>query len=394
MLVSTRAYLTAGVAAVGAGAIALAPVQPINAPVLAPELVKSLAVNLASSIDPITPIIDTVTNTIDNTALLLTNWLETPVPILQTIVGNWLYYFTELPDIGTIVSQVVGNIGNAIQAPFDPGQIGFNEQFPLLAAGENISTLPLVGQLSQRNLYNLLPVLAPGFVGPQQSLLNFLNTPISGTLLGLVGPVVAPFVSLGNDLGAAVAAIQALDIVGAINAIINIPTNMVNALLNGGPILDLTPLFSSDLPPSTSVGITLGGLLTGFVSPVDPAQTQVGGVGFDSITASVGAGPSAINFPGIPIGLVGGLNSLNRYVASAINRVPTAEPASARGAVKAAAAAAVEAGAEDPAVKAGAEDPAVEAGPTPVTSRAGRAHATSAKSGGTAGRSAKAAASR
>ena len=55
MQVSARSYLTAGVAAIGAGAMALSPVQPITArSALSPVVTKAMAVNLASAIDPIT----------------------------------------------------------------------------------------------------------------------------------------------------------------------------------------------------------------------------------------------------------------------------------------------------------------------------------------------------
>ena len=56
MHITTRSYLTAGIAALGAGAMALTPVQPIpNPTALAQErAVGNLAVTLASTIDPIT----------------------------------------------------------------------------------------------------------------------------------------------------------------------------------------------------------------------------------------------------------------------------------------------------------------------------------------------------
>ena len=57
MHVAHRSYLTAGIAALGAGAIALTPVQPVPTHLAAAQerTVSTLSVNLVSTIDPITP---------------------------------------------------------------------------------------------------------------------------------------------------------------------------------------------------------------------------------------------------------------------------------------------------------------------------------------------------
>ena len=72
MHVTYRSYLTAGVAALGAGAIALGPVQPIpNHMAVAQErAVSNLAVELAATIDPITPWVDTFKLAAENLASL------------------------------------------------------------------------------------------------------------------------------------------------------------------------------------------------------------------------------------------------------------------------------------------------------------------------------------
>ncbi|MGV1006721.1 MAG: outer membrane porin GjpA [Candidatus Nanopelagicales bacterium] len=363
MQVSARSYLTAGIAVLGAGAIALSPIQPVATPTaLSPMLTKAVAVNLAAAIDPITPIITTIQTTLANTTALISDWIANPFPIGATVVNNWLYYLTELPDIGTIVSQVFGNIPNAIQAPFDPGTIsagGIANPPAGVANGDYISDVPFTFvntglpapfpaqiDLSQKDVYgfltDLLPVETTTALAP---VLNFLNTPISGTLLGLVGPVVAPFVALSNGIRGAIAALQTQDWGTAINDLINIPTNMINAALNG-TTLDLTPLAGSILPPQvTKIGLALGGLLTTFTSPEGVALpgTQVGGVGFNAlaVTASLdpGTGPITITDPGLGIGLVGGLVSLTRSIAGGINRVPTEAAATRRGPAARAAAA-------------------------------------------------------
>ena len=117
--ISVRSYLTAGVAALGAGAIVMAPVQPLpERSTLTPALSSSLAVDLAASIDPITPWIETFQTATVNIERIITAATSTPLPIITQVITNFGTYLAELPDIGTILGQVVGNVGNALGAPF------------------------------------------------------------------------------------------------------------------------------------------------------------------------------------------------------------------------------------------------------------------------------------
>ena len=120
MNLSHRSYLTAGVAALSAGAIALAPVQPLpSGPDLSQALRSTLAVDLAAAIDPITPWIDTFQAAADNISGLINTWGEQPLPVVQQVVANLGTYISELPAIGTIIEQAVANVGNAARAPFE-----------------------------------------------------------------------------------------------------------------------------------------------------------------------------------------------------------------------------------------------------------------------------------
>ena len=346
MQVSVRSSLTAGVAVLGAGAMALSPIQPVSpSTALSPALTTSVAVTLAAAIDPITPIITTIQTTLANTTTLISDWIANPFPIASTVVNNWLYYLSELPAFGTIISQIVANLGNAFQAPFSPGTI---DEATGLANGDNISALPLTTitpvpgvnvPTSQQDIFGLLPgVLPDATITALTPVLNFLNTPISGALLGLVGPVLAPIVALGNGISGAITAIQASDIAGAINDLINIPTTMINAFLNGGVTLDLTQVLGSALPSEVnSIGLALGGLLSTFTSTIASPQVpvgsvQVGGVGFDALALNATVpnpiNPAlpdiTVNDPGIGIGLIGSVVSGTRTTAAAINSVPTA----------------------------------------------------------------------
>ena len=69
MTITARSYLTAGIAALGAGAIALSPVQPIPNHLAAAQgrAVSNLPVSLvAAAIDPFTPLEEMVKTSLAN----------------------------------------------------------------------------------------------------------------------------------------------------------------------------------------------------------------------------------------------------------------------------------------------------------------------------------------
>jgi hypothetical protein len=134
---------------------------------------------------------------------------------------------------------------------------------------------------------------------------KFLNTYVSGALLGLLGPVLSPVAALINSVTAIIDFVSDGDFIGAINEVVNIPANLVNVFLNGA-LLDLTPLLASlgENPPLDGVGFRLGGLISGPVpvngslgDPEDPPTEFSGGTGMDSLYAVKG---SAV-FPGLPL---------------------------------------------------------------------------------------------
>lgn len=273
--------------------MALTPVAPLpQSPALSPAVSTSLAVNLAASIDPITPWIDTFQASADNIGGLFNAWAATPFPILQQVVANQLTYIGELPDIVTIVGQVIGNIGNALEAPFVA----------------DTSTLDEPHQL----IWSLLPQVAPDLQGP---LIDFTTSSLSGVLIGLVGPVVAPVLALVNSVGSIIEALGKSDFLGALNDLINIPANLTNAFLNGGPTLDLTGLVSAlgvQLPSLIkSIGLTMGGVLS------------QGGSIFNSLDVVAQLAPGFnVPIPGVPAGTIGSVIGLTNAIADAIKVVP------------------------------------------------------------------------
>jgi hypothetical protein len=288
MYITSRSYLTAGIAALGVGAIALAPVQPV--PALDQDRVtRSLAAALANEstpIDPITPWVDTFETSIANIGALFDFYLSNPggytsplglegpgqavFPLLQTVIANQMTYLDWLgnPDIddpfAAITGQIFQNIQTFFNAPWSPG-----DPAGTYVSGTEVANL-LGFPLSQQVVFGLLPA-ALGFeteeewdASPLKPIVDFTATYYSGQVVGLLGPLFAPLVELTRSFTAIGAFFEAGDVTGAINELINIPANVTDAVLNGGGFLDLTGVVNAIQPlPDTveSIGLNVGGLI-------------------------------------------------------------------------------------------------------------------------------------
>jgi hypothetical protein len=406
MHVTARSYLTAGIAALGVGALALAPVQPIPTQIaLAPErVISTLAVELAATIDPIPlPPVDPVELWVDtfetagaNIGTLLEFYLQKPFPILQTIGANIGTYFAELGSgQGDLIpGQIAGNIQTFFQAPWSPGVQ--SELDPVGPAPGTIVKVPLdpdtftasyisgttpASGASPEDLYGGLLLIAVGqaaapacavdgncLISQLAPLLNFLATPYSGQLIGLLGPLLAPVVALTRSFTAVGEYFQAGEVMSAITELINIPANITNAVLNGAGFLDLTEIVNSIAPlpvPGAKIGLNVGGLLNSV--PVDgslvpdsptPPTKYASGIGLDSLAASV---PSLLEAPGLPNGWGGSVIGLGQFLGEQLLVTPPPPPP-----VAAEPAAAVQAATADVAPAALPEAPAEDAAPAVV----------------------------
>ena len=320
MHISVRSHLTAGIAVVGAGALALSPVTPLPQNLGPVPTISALAVSLTASqgatVDPITLWIDTLQAASDNLTGLIEDYVANPFPIVQQVIANLITFIGELPNFGTILNQVVTSTLAGLQAPFVANPANISED-PVTSIGP----FPV----SQSSIWALLPTLLPADVyASLKPILDFTTTPISGVLTGLIGPIVGPVLALSSSVGAIISALSAGNFTAAINELINVPAYVTNAFLNGGENLDLTPvlgLLGITLPPSVqALGLNMGGLLTG--SGVQPGETY--GVAFDglSATASVQLDPRlpavTVVDPGLPVGPIGALIFADNAVAEAI----------------------------------------------------------------------------
>ncbi|MGE2724125.1 outer membrane porin GjpA [Mycolicibacterium pulveris] len=304
MPVTLRPYTSAGLALVSATAIAMTPV--VAAPSLPDVKVANPAVQLSAAVNPIAPWLEVWEKSETNLANLADTWLEAPAPILQQVIANQLGYLQQLPDFPVILEEMVGNLRAAIQAPFATDTSTLENTTPLM---------------NHRSLFTILSDLAAEGAGPIPAelmpLVNFSTTFTSGMLLGLVGPVISPVLALVASAGAIVENLtgETPDLEAAFNTLINTPAAMVDAFLNGGQTLDLTPVLDAlginlDPAPGTevqTVGITFGGLL----SP--------GGSMFNALDFGIVIG-GRINVPvaGQGPGFIGSLIGLTQTIAKAI----------------------------------------------------------------------------
>jgi hypothetical protein len=398
MNIAARSYLTAGFAALSAGAIALSPVQPIPNHLAAAQqrAISTLSVNLAATVNPFQAWSDAFTTTVNNGLTLAQYSLQKPFPLLTTIAANQVTYLQELfAGKGELIwPQIQNNLKTLFEAPLDPGptltltnkydgsEITWPSATPFTDPGNlatgcsgtpggecgaaptelNLLTLQLVagGSDSEPNEFwdSLLQY---------QGLYRFTQSFASGLLVGALGPLISPLVSLSNSFTSFGANLKAGKYLDAFYDIVNIPANMTNAFFNGAGFWELNSVIEAvtgiNLNPETGlglgrVGLNLGGLLN--LTPVDNPITEYnGGVLFDAIAGPEGGGGfiAGNEIWGVPVGLGGSLVHMGQFLGEKLLVTPPSPGA-------AVAAAAAVADAPAPAVKAPA--PAIADVPAPA----------------------------
>jgi hypothetical protein len=235
MQVAVRSYLAAGMATVGAGAIALSPVSPvIPADMHLPSVHVAMPVQLAAAVNPIEAYLELVQNTLTNLSSLGQSVLENPAPILRQIVANQLAnggaLLASLQDAG---GQLLENVGTIV-----PEQL--QQALANLAAGNIVG----VGQ----NLVNVIvqPILFPTLT-LLPALQSFLEAPVANLLavtqqfttisalagLGALSPLASSINATAQAIQNVVDSARALDPVGVVSAIVAAPAIVAGGLLNG-----------------------------------------------------------------------------------------------------------------------------------------------------------------
>ncbi|TVY04772.1 hypothetical protein FPV58_04730 [Mycolicibacterium porcinum] len=237
MNLALRPYATAGIALVGAGVIAAAPLAPPPVAIdSAMARTSSAAVELTAAVDPIAAWAGLFAH-IPESILALGNLIaENPAPLLGQIVANWSgygqtlgtalqtagtglsnYLTTQLPTaLQTFSNQLMSGDTEGAAQTFHGAilSLAFGVGFPML----NVLSIP--ADITQ-NLANAVATL-PGFAGPVISVgLGALMT-VNGTTL-----------ATGASAQAVVDAFKSGDPFGVVNALAAMPATIADALLNG-----------------------------------------------------------------------------------------------------------------------------------------------------------------
>lgn len=273
-----RPYVTTGVAVLGAGAIAVAPIAP---PAPTPSI-ESFAIELTAGldlgqigvlVDPTNPFEvypDLVTNSFGNLSHIFTERfsdLDNAFPILEAIASNQFGYLQDfIGDPTTIINvpgQMFGHAGDVFQA-----LTSFVIGVEVTGAGKD-AVVDLLDALKNPSWGSLLD-FAESLWGVIQSLgsgdlLNIgidLPTPIVMGLAGL-GPLVNMITAFSASVGAFTDAMGDSDYLGALGALVSAPGYIGDTVLNGqlGLAMDLGPLGEANLP-----------LLNGILQPIQDAH--------------------------------------------------------------------------------------------------------------------------
>ncbi len=324
--VATHHLITAGVAV--AGLIAVAPgVTPVL-----PRLqhdVQATAVRLTAGWDPLTAWQNAINTTSANASTIADNFFLAPGVGLQQAIVNEVGFLNEVlndpSSIGTVLQKIATNAQTVAS-----GLTGLNA---------SAATTTAVNAHTLDGLHGAFLSLLPGFLPPDvdaaavTQVLQVLSSPMSGLLIGAMGPVISPGVALLNSALAVGAALQASDPATALSDLLDVPADVVNSFFNGADLnLDaLAPLIAQAgiLPAGTTIDAldyAFGGLLTpGSVSQgtytqdgnIDPIQTPGGSIlnslGLTVTTDALGV-PLTLAIPSQAVGPLGALEGISQTV--------------------------------------------------------------------------------
>jgi len=326
---ATRRRITVGVGLAGAALIAAAPVTTPGPTVEIPTIELT-----AAEFDPITPWIDVIDHTADNLGGLFDHVTAAPLfPVLQQVGINQIGYATSLldgtGDPGSILTAMGDNLQSFVGAPFAA-------DWDLLSSADGTISGSFLGivdgswPVGHDQVFDVLHNLSA--ISPTlKSLVSFTASPLSGLLLGAVGPVLGPALAFGDGIQSAVGHLS--DPVSAVNDLVNIPAHMTDAFLNGGPSLSALTVFEAlGLPTELEIagigdfslakasidalGLTMGGVLS-------PEGSLFNALDFTGSAGVVNIGDwsglsGVFDLPGNDVGALGTLIGLPETLAASI----------------------------------------------------------------------------
>ncbi|BBZ23741.1 outer membrane porin GjpA [Mycolicibacter hiberniae] len=325
---TTRPWITSGIAVVGAGLIAVAPVAPHSTTDLHLPDVQLTA------FDPFGAWIDLFNTSSANAETLADTYFLAPGAVLQQILVNQFGYLGDILNNPASIFDVFSNIGDNIGNVFG--------DLTLLGAEFDLEDWSTLAPLAQANdtMHSLMTLAFPDIMGADMDpetlaivteVLNFLASPLTGALIGALGPVLSPLVEFGNVVGDIVADLGE-DPSAALQDLFDLPARVIGSFFNGSD-LDLSfliPLIADAgiLPEGITIdalGLSLGGLLTPgqTILPIGADVTEtvesgenlfIGGSLWNALSLNV----IGIDIVGNAVGPIGSMVALSQIIAGAI----------------------------------------------------------------------------
>lgn len=319
----SRTWAAAGVALAGASILAVAP--GVHSEVPTAYKATEATVRLAADWKPLEPYIEAFNTASKNAATLADNYFLAPGLPLQQVIVNQARYLNEVLNDPSKADDVLKEMRANLESVI-AGVTGIG------ASGDTLDTMKTHSVEGLHGLVmTLLPSLLPagGAIDPEtiSAVVNVLASPMSGVLMGLIGPVVSPAVAVLNSGIAIAAAIQAGDPDAVFSDVFSAPANVVGAVFNGTTLdlTALTPLINdSGLMGTTklnSLDVAFGGLFTPGSIGRDPYEgpdgtkiTAPGGSILNSIGLGVDLNGIEIPIPGQAVGPIGAMQGLGQTV--------------------------------------------------------------------------------
>ncbi|WP_409435085.1 outer membrane porin GjpA [Mycobacterium sp. SMC-14] len=299
MRATIRPYASAGVAIVGAGLIAA---TPVVAPLPTVGAVRDVALTASSAWDEV------FNAASQNLTQMLNNYYLAPGIAFQQFFANQMHYAQQLMDDPANITAVTEQMRHNLDALLTGYTMtNASEETLNIVLSHTLNAGSLADGLGWYDMFaGPLASLAGGmFPADLIPIIHFLSSPMSGLIMGSVGPWIAPGVGLLNSITDG-------DSLGDTLA------NVFGASLNGATLnLDsLLPMINEMaggmLPDGMGIGhleVAFGGWLTAGNVAIDPYQVM--GAGGEVIAETPAVGGSILNSVGIELTGVPVLGALN-----------------------------------------------------------------------------------
>lgn len=279
MQLASRSYLAAGVALVGASAIAISPLAPPAPDVHLPAIdASSAAVNLTAAANPLQVWAEVIGAAVGNIGGLGEQWMADPAPILTQIIANQLHTANAL---GAAAQTTVDGLKTAL-APdgWQSFPASFQGALDLIAAGdlENglasaVSSFILLALPLQIGVGMAWPALAQPFVNLGQFALH-VNDMVPAILVsGLLSPLTATAAATGHVMDSLVSAANSGDPAEFATALVNAPATITGALLNGYDVFGTPTAGLLNPPDQWGIGGGISTVLTAIAGIANSIKT-------------------------------------------------------------------------------------------------------------------------